>query len=68
MKFRIELSKKNITGKIICWACRSDRFQLFRVKNKEGKKTLDYICVRCKYLGSYEPPIGNVSIVKLPVD
>ena len=69
-------------GKIVCWACGSSEFQLFRcddkIETKEMKnrdngdivikikriKSKDYVCVRCRFLGSNKPPVEDVSTRK----
>ena len=44
---------------IVCWNCKRNDLQLFRVKD-EGVKTEDYVCLNCKDLHP-APPIGNCS-------
>lgn len=55
-------------ARIICWNCRDGSKQLFRVKDEYGFKTPDYVCVDCKALGKWEPPIGNMSKMYFPTE
>ena len=51
----------------VCWSCkRSDR-TLFRLRDENGFKLPDYICIFCRdTLGLNEPPIGNASKIYFP--
>lgn len=53
-------------AKIVCWHCRKGDKQLFRIRDEDGFKTEDYICVTCKAEGNYMPPIGNASKLYYP--
>lgn len=64
-------------SRIVCWKCKEGQFDprlkafgmkgktLLRVKEKDGKKSNDYICISCKSFGFYEPDIWNTSEVKI---
>lgn len=54
-------------ARIVCWSCRQGDKQLFRLKDKYGFKTPDYVCVDCKPLVSL-PPIANMSKIYFPTD
>lgn len=56
----------NAVAKIVCWHCRRGDRQLFRIKDSDGFKTEDYICVDCKFFTSQNPPIQNVSKMLIP--
>lgn len=49
------------THYIVCWSCLSGNHQLFAVRDEKEKKTGDYVCVFCKDLGRWKPPIENAS-------
>lgn len=53
-------------AKIVCWHCRKGDKQLFRIKDEDGFKTEDYICVECKPTAPKMPPIGNASKLYYP--
>ena len=50
----------NIVSRIVCWKCRKGNLQLFNVKNELGKKTKNYVCVKCKKL-QVSPEIDDMS-------
>lgn len=56
-----------VIARIVCWNCRKGDLQLFNVRNKEGRKTEDYVCVNCKPLVG-PPPIGNMSKYYFPTE
>lgn len=47
----------------VCWKCRYGNRTLYRVKDENGNKTEDYVCLSCWGMGHYRPPIGNQSFV-----
>ncbi len=49
----------------VCWNCRRSDVTLLRIKDEDGKKTEDYVCVNCVTLHP-APPIGNFSKVHFP--
>lgn len=48
-------------ARIVCWNCRRWDRQLFNIKNSLGKKTEDYVCVKCKN-DNPVPPTPNMSM------
>lgn len=54
-------------ARIVCWNCRQGNKQLYNVRDNQGKKTEDYVCVDCRPLGQ-NPPIGNMSKQYFPTD
>lgn len=51
----------NPIARIVCWYCRQGDKQLFRIRDEDGFKTEDYICVNCKPNAPKTPPMPNVS-------
>ncbi len=47
-----------IQHKVVCWNCKSQDKQLFRMRNEQGKKIDLYTCIDCKLV---KPPVLNVS-------
>lgn len=54
---------KNVTT-IVCWKCKFGNRTLYNVKDENGNKTEDYICLSCMGMGHRRPDIGNSSFVK----
>ena len=51
----------------VCWSCKRADRTLFRLRDENGFKTKDYICVFCRdTLGLNDPPIGNSSKIYFP--
>ncbi len=56
----IWLIKVKPIAQIVCWNCRQGNIQLFNIKNEQGKKTEDYVCLNCKDEFPV-PPVENMS-------
>ena len=62
-----KIKYKPVFYQIVCWHCRRAHVTLYNVKDEEGKKTNDYVCVNCREKFP-RPEIYNCSRVLLKVE